>query len=195
MTDEKPDRRVQRTRTLLKNALMQLIDEKGYDAVTIQDITERANLGRTTFYLHYVSKDDLLLDHHQDFASHIVLQPLSYDELMNDRPAPAFAQFLQGLADGKAIYLKVTNGKDADLILQGVRQQMMDNLSASLQDAFADSQPTIALEMLVNYIIGAQLTYIDWWLTNRTSYDAQTVAEMLHQLQRAAVRDAFGVKS
>ena len=63
MSDEKTDRRIQRTRELLRKALMELIDEKGYDAVTIQDITERANLGRTTFYLHYQSKEDLFLDH------------------------------------------------------------------------------------------------------------------------------------
>lgn len=54
------DRRSQRTRRLLREALFALIVERGYDGMTILDITERANLGRTTFYLHYQDKDELL---------------------------------------------------------------------------------------------------------------------------------------
>jgi AcrR family transcriptional regulator len=61
MNPRKPDRRVLRTRRQLQDALMALVLEKGYDAVTIEDITERADLGRTTFYLHYKDKDELLM--------------------------------------------------------------------------------------------------------------------------------------
>ena len=55
------DRRIQRTRQLLHEALIELIQEKGYEAVTVQDILDRANLGRSTFYLHYRDKEELLL--------------------------------------------------------------------------------------------------------------------------------------
>lgn len=54
------DRRIQRTRQLLRKALFALIVERGYEAITVQDITERANLGRTTLYLHYRDKEELL---------------------------------------------------------------------------------------------------------------------------------------
>ncbi len=54
------DSRIQRTRSLLRDALFALIIERGYEAITVQDITERANLGRTTFYLHYKDKEELL---------------------------------------------------------------------------------------------------------------------------------------
>jgi AcrR family transcriptional regulator len=60
----KTDRRVQRTREQLQKALIELIGERGYDAITIQEIVDRANLGRTTFYLHYNSKDDLFMSCH-----------------------------------------------------------------------------------------------------------------------------------
>src|SRR5512133_4407009 len=56
------DRRARRTRKQLKEALFALVLEKGYDGVTIEDITERADLGRTTFYLHYRDKEELLLE-------------------------------------------------------------------------------------------------------------------------------------
>ena len=58
----KDDRRVQRTRKILRESLLELILDQGYDDVSIQDITQRANLGRATFYLHYKEKDELLQD-------------------------------------------------------------------------------------------------------------------------------------
>ncbi len=54
------DRRVQKTRKLLQDALVDLISEKGFDAVKIQDILDRANVGRSTFYAHYQDKGELL---------------------------------------------------------------------------------------------------------------------------------------
>lgn len=57
----KIDRRVLRTRQLLRNALLELIQEHDFEALTVQDITERATLNRATFYLHYADKHDLLL--------------------------------------------------------------------------------------------------------------------------------------
>jgi len=59
--DLKNDRRTQKTKKYLAAALIELIREKGYDAITIQDIIERANVGRSTFYSHYESKEQLLV--------------------------------------------------------------------------------------------------------------------------------------
>ena len=58
---EKPklDRRTARTRNLLGDALIELIQEKPFDSVTVQDVLDRAGVGRSTFYVHYKDKDDL----------------------------------------------------------------------------------------------------------------------------------------
>src|SRR5512138_2534119 len=55
-----PDRRVQRTQQLLQTALISLIQEKGFEALSVQEIIDRANVGRATFYTHYDNKEDLL---------------------------------------------------------------------------------------------------------------------------------------
>src|SRR6478752_8408264 len=57
----RPDRRVARSRRALKEALTDLILERGYEAVTVQDVIDRADVGRSTFYAHYMDKDDLLM--------------------------------------------------------------------------------------------------------------------------------------
>jgi AcrR family transcriptional regulator len=62
MTEAREDRRVRRTKRRLKEALMALIEEREYDAITIADLTERADVARSTFYSHYDSKESLLFD-------------------------------------------------------------------------------------------------------------------------------------
>src|SRR5512140_447377 len=65
----KIDRRIQRTRQSLRAALLELIKEKSYDDISIEEITERANVGRATFYLHYKDKEDLLLEEFSEMAN------------------------------------------------------------------------------------------------------------------------------
>jgi AcrR family transcriptional regulator len=61
MVARNDDRRVQRTRQLLRTALVPLIEENGFEALTVQDIIDRANVGRATFYAHFDKKEDLLV--------------------------------------------------------------------------------------------------------------------------------------
>jgi len=74
------DRRTQKTKKFLAEALKQLILEKGYDAVTVQDIIDRADVGRSTFYAHYEGKDQLLvgnINFQQELSNHPTIN-LSY---------------------------------------------------------------------------------------------------------------------
>src|SRR5260370_7394465 len=70
----KEDRRVGRTRKLLEDALHDLIVEKGYEAVTVQDIIDRANVGRSAFYAHYTDKHQLLFSHFADLEARLAHQ-------------------------------------------------------------------------------------------------------------------------
>lgn len=60
MAGKRVDRRIERTQQLLHGALISLVQEKGFEAVTVQEIIDRANVGRAAFYSHFDSKDDLL---------------------------------------------------------------------------------------------------------------------------------------
>ena len=193
MTDKKPDRRVQRTRELLKSTLIQLVRERDYDAVTIADITERANLGRTTFYLHYEDKDALLLDHYADFIAHLSLDVVNRDQLLGDETQPEMIAFLKHLVEGKAIYLAFTQAKGSDIVMRRIHERWAENLTNSLRDAFPNAEPKLPLELVVSYVVGAQLSLIDRWVLNRTPYSAEQIAETLHRLRRAIIRDAYGL--
>lgn len=76
MTDAKPeqDRRVLKTKALLRDAMLALMAPRGWDEMTIQEICDKANVGRSTFYVHYRSKDDLLLEGMNDLRDMISAQ-------------------------------------------------------------------------------------------------------------------------
>ena len=71
MTKKGGDRRVQRTHHLLNHALLSLIQEKGFEALTVQDIIDRANVGRSTFYAHFADKEDLFLQGFESLSAEL----------------------------------------------------------------------------------------------------------------------------
>lgn len=68
------DRRILKTKTALRDAMLALMAPRGWDEMTIQEICDKANVGRSTFYLHYQSKDDLLLEGMNDLRDTISAQ-------------------------------------------------------------------------------------------------------------------------
>lgn len=193
----KTDRRVERTRELLQKALIDLIAEHGYDAITIQDIVDRANIGRTTFYLHYSSKDDLFMSCHEAIVSqfHIGLfHPLSREELLSTKIPPEMTSAYRHLEEGRALLYPIFEGKDSQLILRQIRDRSAREIEANLRTIFVEADSVIPLDMLANYLAGAQIALMQWWLEKRRPHKPQNLAQTFHRLQRAAIRDAFELR-
>src|SRR6266545_7997143 len=120
----KSDRRVQRTRELLQKTLIELISERGYDAITIQDIVDRANVGRTTFYVHYSSKEKLFMSCHKAIVSELhSLHPRSREELLSPEAPPGMTSAYRHLLDARALLYRIFQGKDSLLILRRIRDR------------------------------------------------------------------------
>ena len=193
----KTDRRVQRTRELLQKALIELISERGYDAITIQDIVDRANVGRTTFYLHYRSKDELFMSCHEAIVSEFrigPLHPLSREELLSPEAPPGMTSAYRHLEDARARLYQLFQGKDSLLILRRIRDWSAQEIESSLRAAFAEADSTIPFDVLANYLAGAQIALVQWWLEKRQPHTPENLAQTFHRLQRAAIRDAFGLR-
>lgn len=194
---EKTDRRTGRTRELLQKALIELISERGYDTVTIQDIVDRANIGRTTFYLHYSSKDELFMSCHEAIVSefHIgPLHPLSREELLSSEIPSEMTSAYRHFEERRALLYFIFQGKDSQLILRQIRDRSAREIEANLRSTFAESESAIPLDMLANYLAAAQITLVQWWLEKRRPHTLESLAQTLHRLQRAAIRDAFGLR-
>jgi AcrR family transcriptional regulator len=193
----KPDRRVQRTRERLQKALIELISERRYDAITIQEIVDWANVGRTTFYKHFNSKDDLFMSCHETIVSEFrlgPLHPLSRAELLSPDAPPGMIAAYQHLEEARALLYPVLQGKDSLLILRRIRGWSAQEIEASLHSAFAEADSAIPFDVLANYLAGARIALVQWWLEKRQPYTPRTLAQTFHRLQRAAIRDAFGLR-
>jgi len=190
------DRRVQRSRTLLQQALIDLIRERRYADITVQDLVDRANVGRTTFYLHFSSKDELFLSCHQAILSEFQLgsrprHPFSRDELLAQDAPPSLMATYQHLDDAWDRLAPIFRSKDGPLILRRIRDASAQQIEANLRGAFADVASTIPLDVLAHYLAGAQLALVQWWLEQPQPPSAETIAQSFHRLQAAAVREAF----
>lgn len=194
MTDKPFDRRVRRTRHALENALISLILEKGYEAVTIEEITDRADLGRTTFYLHFRDKEELLMNAIdtmiEDFLAQDFIQPTPKDKLIqNDQSDPAQLNLHGNLL--KQIFLHAH--KNADLykiILRGeggskAMQRLMDISKQEFirrMQNFTQLQSKVPLDVFAMYFTGSILELVTWWLEENQPYPIDEMVGYFQQM-------------
>ncbi len=197
MTTRKPDRRTQRTRHQLQDALMSLILEKGYDAVTIEDITAHANLGRTTFYLHYKDKEDLLLRSLEAVYDDLVVQvqARSIDEWLALGYGPWTLAF-QHAAEHARFYQIILSGQGSDVIRNRVQSYLAATTKAGIHQRIQELGATMPMpiEVLSNYIASALLGLIAWWLENDQPYPVAQMDEYFGQLTLHGIAPVMGLR-
>lgn len=97
------------------------------------------------------------------------------------------------LEHARPVLYRVLQGKDRQLILRRIHDWRVQTLEASLRTAFAEAESTIPLDVLANYLAGAHTALVQAWLENRQTRALEDLAQTVHSLQRAAIREAFGL--
>jgi AcrR family transcriptional regulator len=178
------DRRVARTRKTLHHALISLILKKDYEAITIEEICDAADVGRSTFYAHYTSKDDL----HRSGIEHL-------RRALVDRQKEAQASRLEGggLTFSRTLFEHAHAHKDLFRALAGSRggaialasitkiiaDVVRDELAAS---AASNSADAVLREFVVQYVVGACMAVLTWWLDKDAKLPPQRVNAMFQRL-------------
>jgi AcrR family transcriptional regulator len=187
---KRPDRRKQRTQQLLRDALIELILEKGYDAVTVQEITDRANLGRATFYLHYPEgKEQLFLailkEMFDDLKSRST--PVSREEFeAGDNPMRLMP--FQHVLEYRDLYRATLLSQDGmAAIMNGVREYLATSLQERIEPFMSKDELPIPLEALANYLSGAMISLVSWWLRQDQPYSAEEMSEIFFRLSRPTI--------
>lgn len=194
--DEKIDRRKQRTRRILREALISLILEQGFDAVTIQDITERADLRRATFYLHYKDKDELLMTVLQEIFDELIqqIEPIMQgDMLAGKTQVEPFRVTFQHVGENSDLYRIILGGQGGAAIAQRIRAYLAAIVARSLRDAPPQSLD-MPSDVIANYLAAAELGLISWWLESGQPYPAEQMAQMAHRLILHGVLDVVDTK-
>jgi AcrR family transcriptional regulator len=184
------DPRMRRTRHVIKEALLSLMEEKGFDHASVRDITERAQINRATFYLHYQDKFDLLdkivEEMLQQFRAAIQLPPgfKANDLCMDaDTPPPSFIRQFEVIAANAAFY-KVMLGPNG---LPGFAGRMEEAIRDALYHRSTLAQPNDGLlkvprELIIRYTTSAHLGVIMHWLEHDMPYTPKYMATQLKRL-------------
>ena len=202
----KVDRRVNRTRRQLREALFNLILEKGYDAVTVEEITARADVGRTTFYLHYHDKEDLLMESIGELVDDLIEQMARFpmEEWKLERgsagsaPSPAIVLPFQHVASNARLYQIVLRGDGTYSVSRRLREIIVQ-ASAEMarvlleRDELGALNSQVPMDVFMNYIAGAWLGLITWWLENEMPYPAEQIAGMFQRMVVQGAPDALGL--
>ncbi len=177
----KHDVRARRTRIRLGDAFFALILEKPIEEVTVQDVLDRASVGRSTFYLHFRDKNDLLLSQLERFLEHMsTLLTVSNEKSL--RVAPV-AEMFDHLEQAKKIYRilgdagRLSDFYDLgqDYFARGIEQRLIESGRLSKL-----SKPELAVRASV--LAGSLQSLLRWWLDHGAKEPPQAMDELFHSM-------------
>jgi AcrR family transcriptional regulator len=171
----KVDRRIAKSQEAIKKAVLELMSEKNFDDITIQDISDRANVSRGTIYLHYLDKYDLLdkliaehitemqvicesaseldfIDANRPWFEYLESQYIFFSTMLASKGAPSFrSQFREFLVEEFKDEVDITKGKN-----HGLNE-----------------------EIIIQFIVTSYVGIVEWWITNEMPYPPQVMAEQV----------------
>ena len=180
MDQEKKDRRIRKTRQLLRSTLLALLKEKRYEDISVQDIIERADVARSTFYVHYVDKDDLLTGQHGIFAENLGEQLTSHS---GAQPTSGFSSrvwFYHIQAQGDILKV-IAKDSAMELAMKTLRGIIHESVRNGMQ-AHAQMNTSVPLPLLVDYLTDTLMTLIKWWFKDGMKYTPEQMDEMFQRL-------------
>ena len=177
----KPDRRIRRTCERLGSALVALIQERPIDDVTVQDVLDRASVGRSTFYLHFRDKDDLLLSQLEKFLE-TMSTALSTRNERSHRVVPV-AELFAHIGSQKKLYRALADsGRLNDFFdlaqgyfARGIEQRLTESKRLS-------KLPQRELGARASALAGSILSLLRWWLGRGAKESPRAVDELFHRM-------------
>lgn len=181
MKASESDPRVVRTRQSLRNALMNLLTEKDFVSLTVQDVTERAGIHRTTFYLHYTGLPELLEDCTRTLFKQMraELDAMAKAQQSATRPEPFIESVFQHLEQHKDFY-RVMLGKQGTTLFHELFQSMLWELifQPLAHDEPVENLPP-PLEMMGEFFTSGFRGIAEWWLAKEAPISAEQAAQRI----------------
>jgi len=177
---DKQDRRSQRTRQLVTAAMMELMVEKSYDAITVQDLLDRANIGRSTFYSHYFDKEDVMISLAEQMLGQLSQQFSQRDAGRGIIPS---LELFQHALQYQQHFRAMLRGYAREVVWDAAQTSLSRAIEETLAVTFATKHtPTVPLPVLSEYLAGAFLNLLKWWLEADMPYSPVQMDEMFQQL-------------
>jgi AcrR family transcriptional regulator len=178
------ERRKQRTRNQLKQSAIELILEKGYDAVSVQDITNHADLGRGTFYVHFDDKEDIVWK-----ALREGFDALNDD--LNTRYANEHSPRLEYLiwirifeyaAEHRNLFLVMLGGKGSALLKDRIEDYLIEVAEQGIKQGRYYPGFKLSPTVMAQFLVGALVRLLKWWLETPNDYSPEEMADQLYEM-------------
>jgi AcrR family transcriptional regulator len=198
VTEQISDRRVQRTRRLLHRALMSLILEKKYEFITVQEILDRADVGRSTFYMHFQDKDELLFSGFQYLQSFLE----SVQEASTTVPGKSYERiigFSLAMFEHAHEYRRVNRallGSNAEAVVRRRIHSVLAGivgreLKLELRSRKRGNVP-VSPELLSHFLVSTYISVLTWWLNSKNPISPKDIDVAYRQLVLPCLMSIFG---
>lgn len=181
MNQKKDDRRSKRTQITLMDALATLLAERHYDEISVQDIITKANIGRSTFYAHFPTKDNLLETCFERALNHLVSH-IDLDTSTGNLHLDCIA-FFDHVREHYNLYRSLIWGSGMDILtrdgLKALSRKFEDHLSPFLA---INPDPAIHLDILAYSMAGNILLILKWWLDKKMPYTSREMDAFIQQI-------------
>ena len=172
------DRRQQKTRKAIIEALNTLLQKKAFEQITVQEIIDEANIGRSTFYAHFETKDDLLKDICTDIFDHILHHTLPQEQehaYVNEMEhlKIQIGHFLYHLKNNKTNIKGILRSESETIFIQFLKEYISD-LFKQYENEFKVNVPK---DYLLHHLTTSLIETIKWWLLDHESYTPEDIAE------------------
>jgi AcrR family transcriptional regulator len=188
---EKDDRRVQRTQQLLRTALVSLIEEKGFEALTVQNIIDRANVGRATFYAHFDNKEDLLVSGLDGLRAVLKeLQRLAHMRTASsDERLFAFShEMFAHIAEYRKVFRAMVGKRSGALVQQLLQKIVVDLVREDLKAIVGRGDDRSApAEAVVQFVTGGFFALAILWAAGRLPLSVEEVNALFRRLAMPGV--------
>jgi len=180
MEQEKKDRRIRKTRQILRDTLLTLLKEKRFDDISVQDIIERADMARSTFYVHYMDKDDLLTGRHGIFAENLSQQLTTHAGDASAFSSRVWFYHIQAQGD---ILKVIAKDSAMELAMKTLRGIILDSVQHGMQaHTQIGSDSNVPLPLIVDYLADTMMTLIKWWAKDDMKKTPEQMDAIFQQL-------------
>ncbi|MBK8903500.1 MAG: TetR/AcrR family transcriptional regulator [Anaerolineaceae bacterium] len=179
--------RVRRTQKLLREALIKLIEERGFDKLTVREISEGAMVSRAAFYRNYQDKYDLV---EHIFGETIEELFMAVSETVTEHPPQIWVSFFENIAKDERLYRALLGGRGSPWFVQKMRTMLIDLLKEYQPQPTWQSTPDKPLypakdEFVPEIIASVFVEAITWWLEQGRPYTPQEMANRCISLTSA----------
>ncbi|MBT3254623.1 MAG: TetR/AcrR family transcriptional regulator [Candidatus Marinimicrobia bacterium] len=195
MDQSKTDRRVTRTKTLLRSALMSLMTEQSYDTITVQDILDRADVGRSTFYSHYRDKDELLISGMDDIL-HSLIHTLEHPGHCDHQKILSTEPLFQHAQDQFPLHKAIMGGQGINLMVRKIQRHLGQHVEDELKKwLHGDQKSEVPISLLGHHVASVLLTLLRWWFDNNKPYTPAKMDAMFQKLVMPGIIEAMSSKN